>query len=182
MRTSKEEWGSWTDRSLSWDKQKEISLSFKEGTTPKQMVTAAIGIAKRYNCNILKPVEYTYDESKADPHKIAFTVECHKFTYKYFYEGGIGQSPSPEPTVTKKDIARYKDRFGTDKCIHRNFRKKYYYTDNWAGHVHEFPTLKAAKEKAAKETGMTVWIYTNFPYGRPSEIVCKANASGFTPP
>lgn len=181
MRTSKEEWGSWTDRSLSWDRQKEISLSFKEGMTPEQMVIAAIGIAKRYNCNILKPVEYTYDESKADPHKIAFTVECHKFTYKYFYEDGIGQHHNSE-TVTEKDIARYKERFGTDKCIHRDFKKKFWYSSNWNGETREFHSLKKAKEAAAKEIGMTVWIYANFPYGRPSEIVFKAEASGITPP
>ena len=41
---SKEEWGSWTDRSLAWDRQKGITLSFKEGTTPDQMVIAGIGI------------------------------------------------------------------------------------------------------------------------------------------
>jgi len=181
MRTSKEEWGSWTDRSLAWNREKEIVLSFKQGTTPEQMVIAAIGIAKRYNCNILNPVEYTYDDNKADPHKIAFTVECHKFTYKYFYDGGIGQYYGSD-TVTEKDIARYKDRFGTDKCIHKNFKKKFWYSDNWTGRVHEFRTLKKAREAAAKETGMTVWIYTNFPYGRPSEIISKAKASEFCPP
>ena len=152
MRTSKEEWGSWTDRSLSWDRQKEISLSFKEGTTPEQMVIAAIGIAK-----------------------------SHKFTYKYFYEDGIGQHHNSE-TVTEKDIARYKDHFGTDKCIHRDFKKKFWYSSNWNGETREFHSLKKAKEAAAKEIGMTVWIYTNFPYGRPSEIVFKAEASGITPP
>lgn len=44
-----------------------------------------------------------------------------------------------------------------------------------------FKTLKAAKEAAKKETGVSVAIYTNFPYGRTSEIVCFADASGFTP-
>ncbi|MBR3080996.1 MAG: hypothetical protein IKH01_14505 [Prevotella sp.] len=181
MRTRKEEWGSWTENSLAWNKEKEISLSFKEGTTPEQMVTAAISLAKRYNCNIIKPVEYTYNENKADPHKIAFTVECHRFTYKSFYDGGIGQHYGSD-TVTEKDIARYKDRFGTDKCIHKNFKKKFWYSDNWTGKVHEFKTLKKAREAAAKEIGMTVWIYTNYPYGRPSEIISKAKTSEFCPP
>ena len=179
MRTRNEEWGSWTDSSLAWDKQKEIALSFKEGTTPEQMVIAAIGIAKRYNCNILKPVEYTYDNNRTNPHKIAFIVECHRLTYKYFYEDGIGQHHGSEK-VTEKDIARYKQQFGTDKCIHKDFKKKYWFSSNWNGETRDFPSLEKAREAAAK--GMTVWIYTNFPYGRPSEIVFKAEASGITPP
>ena len=181
MRTSKEEWGNWTDRSLSWDRQKEISLSFKVGTTPEQMVIAAIGMAKRYNCKIMKPVEYTYDDNRTEPHKIAFTVECHKFTYKGFYEDGIGQHHNSE-TVTEKDVARYKDRFGTDKCIHRDFKKIFWYHDNWVGTRREFKTLEAAKKAAKKETGVSITIYTNFPYGRNSEVVCFADASGIMPP
>jgi hypothetical protein len=181
MITSKEEWGSWTDYSLAWDRQKEILLSFKQGTTPEQMVLAAISFAKRYNCNIIKPVEYTCDDNRAETPRIAFTVECHKFTYKYFYDGGIRPHYGSD-TVTEKDVARYKERFGTNKCIHKDFKKKYWYSDNWTGKVHEFRTLKKAKEAAAKEIGMTVWIYTNFPYEKPSGIICKADASGFCPP
>lgn len=178
MIEQKEYYGNYWTNDCSFDPRKTINFSFKPETRAEDMVKYAIQIAKRYNCKITKPVEY---HPAPIGGIISFEVECHQFTYKYFYDGGILQHYG-NTEVTEKDIEKYERLFGTRKCIHKDFKKKFWYSSNWNREIREFQTLKKAREAAAKEIGMTVWIYTNFPYGRPSEIVCKTNASGITPP
>ena len=45
----------------------------------------------------------------------------------------------------------------------------------------EVPEAWRAMEEAKKEVGITVAIYTNFPYGNPSRIKCFAPCSGHMP-
>ena len=138
----------------------------------------ALRLAKRYNCKIVAPVTYTPKEIGGDIH---FTVQCHSLTYHYFYEGGNIQTLH-DSHVEEKDIAQYEKQFGTRKCIHKDFKRKYWFTSNWDGRMFEFHTLKAAKERAKCAIGHSVYIYRNNPYGRPNEIACVAEASGYVPP
>ena len=174
-----EDFGSMVVRSADWKSTKKIELYFNKRLSGEQMVRQAIRIAKRYNAVITKPLEYIPDSSIGG--RIMFEVRCHNLTYRYFYDGG-NLMHCTDKEVTEKDIAKYEEQFGTKKCIDKNFKKKYWYHDNWVGTRREFKTLKAAKEAAKKETGVSITIYTNFPYGRTSKIACFAEASGFIPP
>lgn len=40
-------------------------------------------------------------------------------------------------------------------------KTNYWYKDNWNGGIHEFKTLKEAKQSAAKEDGNYIAIYRN---------------------
>lgn len=179
MYDKKEDFGSMVIRSADWETTKKIELYFNERLSGEQMVYQAIRIAKRYNAVITKPLEYIPAPSIGG--KIMFEVRCHNLTYHYFYDGG-NLLHCNDKEVTEKDISKYAEQFDTKKCIDKSFRKKYWFQDNWYGNRHEFKTLKSAKEAAKKETGVSVTIYTNFPYGRTSEIACFADASEFTPP
>lgn len=178
MRSWTEDFGQFYTNSLSWDSRKEICIRTNSDTTAEQMVVMAIALAKKYNCKIVGRVEY---KPELVGGTVSFVVECHSLTYRYFYDGGnTDRLHSSE--VKDSDIAKYREKFGTVKCIHKSFKKKYWYTDNWYGNRKEFNTLKAAKKAAGQETGNSVAIYTNYPFGRGSRIVCFAPASGITPP
>ena len=177
MHEKREDFGYMIEHSADWETTKKIELQFRDSVTGEEMVRQAIRIAKRYGATIVKPLEYFPDPSFGG--RKIFEMKCS--SYRYHLDGGRPQN-FPDKKVTDKDMENYKQQFGTDRCIDRSFKKKYWYTDNWTGSVHEFETLKAAKKAAKSETGMTIWIYTNNPYGRPSELVLKTNASGITPP
>ena len=117
--------------SADWESHKVIRLSFRERPTPKQMVRHAVAIAKRYNAQIPKPLEFIPDEMGG---KFLFEVDCHNLTYKYFFDGGRLQNCKDEK-ITAADIKRYKEKFGTDRCIDKSVKKKFWYTDNWTGKV-----------------------------------------------
>lgn len=151
--------------------------NFKQ-ISPEEMVIAAIRLAKRYNCVIINPVRFVSD--LGDDH-VEFSVKCHHQTYHFFYEYGNNHKLN-NSEVKERDIAKYEELFGTRKCIHKGFKKRWWYVDNWSGAVHEFPTLKAAKKSAKHETGISVTIYTNLPYGKGNSIACLAKASGYNPP
>lgn len=178
MRSWTENFGKFYTNSNEWDAKKKICINCNNNVTAEEMVVMAIRLAKKYNCRIIEGVEF---HPEMNGGTFSFIVECHSLTYRYFYDGGK-LAHSNDKEVTEKDLTKYQEQFGTRKCIDRNFKKKYWYADNWTGKVQEFKTLKAAKEAASQEIGNTVWIYTNLPYGRPSEIVCKTEASGTTPP
>ncbi len=179
MYEKREDFGYLVVHSADWESTKKIELCFREQLSGEKMVYHAVRIAKRYNAVITKPLEYVPDPSFGG--RIIFEVKCHNLTYHYFYDGGNLQN-CKDNEVTEKDINKYQEQFGTRKCIDKSFKKKFWYSDNWTGRVREFKTLKAAKAAAQEETGNTVTIYTNFPYGRINKIVCFADASGFTPP
>lgn len=176
---------SWTDdrysfmtSSINTDAIKTIQINRFRQITPEEMVIAAIQLAKRYNCIIIKPVRFI---STLEGDRVEFTVKCHRMTYHFFYEyGRYNHLKSPE--VKERDIVKYEQVFGTRKCIHMGFKKRWWYVDNWSGAVHEFQTLKAAKKSAKHETGISVTIYTNLPYGKGNRIACLAKASGYNPP
>ena len=178
MRSWTEDFGKFYTASSEWDAKKKICIRYDDTTTGEDMVIMAIRLAKRYNCKIIGRVEFTPGLVGGT---VSFMVECHSLTYRYFYDGGKTYKLHPSE-VNDSDIAKYRENFGTVKCIHKYFKKKYWYTDNWYGDRKEFNTLKAAKKAAWQETGNSVAIYTNFPYGRGTRIVCFAPASGFTPP
>lgn len=177
MRSWKENFGSFFTNSCDWDSKKTIEIIRKDGMTGEEMVRQAIALAKQYNCSIVKPVEYVPEIVGG---KVTFIVECHTLTYRYFYSGG-NTCHLHSAEVKDTDIEKYVQKFGTKKCIDKSFKQKFWYSDNWNGTVHEFNTLKAAIEAASSEVGNTVTIYRNRPYGRGSEIVCFAEASGFVP-
>ena len=178
MRQWVEKYASFMTRSIDTDKIKTIQICDYRRITPKEMVIVAIRLAKQYNCNIIKPVTFVTGMVGGN---VEFTVECHRLTYHFFYcYGHINHLHNAE--VKDSDLAKYKEKFGTTKCIHKGFQKQYWFASNWNRSIKEFRTLKAAKEAATHEIGNSVAIYTNFPYGRSSEIVCFANASGITPP
>jgi hypothetical protein len=181
MNSWTEEFGKFMTLSVDTDATKEIILcSNNTGRrmSPGEMVILAIRLAKQYNCNIVEPVEYTPEMVGG---RIHFTIECHRLTYRYFYAyGNLSHLSSSE--VTEKDLAKYEQQFHTRKCIQRGFKKRWWFNDKWDGHRHEFLTLKAAKAAAKEQCGASVTIYTNYPYGRTSEIACFADASGFMPP
>lgn len=178
MRQWTEPYASIMTRNVDDDAVKTIHITNYGRLSPKEMVIVAIKLAKQYNCIITKPVTFTPEMVGG---RVTFSVECHRLTYHFMYRYGL-TTHLRSTEVKDSDIAKYKEKFGTTKCIHQGFKKKYWYTDNWYGERKEFKTLKAAKEAAKQETGNSVTIYTNFPYGRGSEIVCFAKASGFTPP
>ena len=149
--------------------------------TAQDMVRAAIAYAKAYNCRIVKPVEYFPPKDCMTYGYVAFEVECHSFTSQAVYDYGIKWF-CHDHVVTGKDVEEYRQRFNTTRCIHRGWKRRYWYRDNWHGDSHEFPTLTAAREAASRETGNVVYIYRNYPYGRYPEIACVAPASGCTPP
>ena len=177
MRSWRENFGSFFTNSNGWDSQKVIEICRTDGLTGKDMVRQAIALAKLYGCRIVKPVEYVPEVVGG---RILFTVECHTLTNRYFYDDGNTYRLN-NSEVRDSDVERYFKEFGTRTCIDRHFKRKYWYRDNWHGDEHSFNTLKAAKEAASRETGNTVTIYRNHPYGRMNEIVCFAEASGFTP-
>ena len=178
MRQWTESYASFMTKSIDADTIKTIHICDYRRMSANDMVTVAIRLAKQYNCNIIKPVTFIPGLVGGS---VGFTVECHRLTYHFFYTyGHINHLHSA--VVKDSDIVKYKEKFGTTKCIHVGFRKKYWFASNWNRSIKEFRTLKAAKEAATHEIGNSVTIYTNFPYGQPSEIVCFANASGITPP
>ena len=113
--------------------------------------------------------------------KFLFEVDCHNLTYKYFFDGGRLQNCKDEK-ITAADIKRYKEKFRTDRCIDKSFKKKFWYTDNWTGKVKEFKTVKAAVEAANQEVGWLIAIYTNYPCGKPSSLLVRTESIGFMPP
>lgn len=178
MRSWKEEFGSFYTNACVWDSKREISMGYSDQTTGEEMVIKAISLAKKYNCKIVGKVTFTPESVGG---RVSFIVECHSLTYRYFYDGGkVFTLHNSE--VKESDLQKYEKLFGTRSCVDETFRKHYWYTDNWTGRIHSFPTLKAARKGAAMEMGMTVTIYTNQPYGRPSVFVEYASASGSTPP
>lgn len=177
MYERKEDFGYMVEHSADYEMTKKIELQFRDNVSGKEMVRQAVRIAKRYGAVITKPLEYFPDPSFGG--RKIFEMKCSK--YRYHLDGGKPHL-FPDKKVTERDIEDYKNNFGTDTCIDRSFKKKYWYTDNWYGNTREFPSLKAAKKAASQETGMCVWIYTNHPYGRPSELIFKSPASGITPP
>lgn len=179
MYETREYFGYLIDRSADWESTKKLELQFREKPSGKQMVRIAIQIAKRYNVSITKPLEYINDPSYGG--RFLFEVKCHNLSYHHFFSGGNRQHYN-ENEVTEKDVNKYFELFGTRKCIQKGFKKKFWYSDNWTSKIHEFKTLKAAKKTAEQETGNVIYIYTNFPYGKLSKMVCKTDASGFTPP
>ena len=178
MYERREEFGYMTVLSADWESHKVIRLSFRERPTPKQMVRHAVAISKRYNAPITKPLEFIPDEMGG---KFLFEVDCHNLTYKYFFDGGRLQNCKDEK-ITANDIKKYKEKFGTDRCIDKSFKKKFWYTDNWTGKVKEFKTVKAAVEAANQEVGWIIDIYTNYPCGKPSALLVRTEAIGFMPP
>ena len=178
MRSWTEDFGKFYTNSNMWDSIKKICISYKNDTTGEEMVRMAISLAKKYNCRIVGQVEYTPETVGGTVH---FTVECHQLTYRYFYDGG-SLNHLHSPRVTEKDLQRYEEQFGTLKCSQKNYKKQYYFTDNWNGSLLYFNSLKKAKEVAESQIGDSVCIYETRPYGRGSQIVCFATASGITPP
>lgn len=178
MRSWTEEFGKFYTASADWDARKNICIRYDDNTTGEEMVIMAIRLAKRYNCKIVGRVEFAPGMVSGT---VSFVVECHSLTYRYFYEGGKTYKPRPSE-VTEKDLQKYEQQFGTRSCVDPCFKKKFWFADNWNGNILEYPTLRKAKKGAKRQTGITCCIHENFPYGRPSKIVCFAPASGFTPP
>ena len=178
MRSWKEEFGSFNTNASGWESRKEISMGYNDETTAEEMVITAIRLAKKYNCKIVGKVKYTPGQVGGP---VSFTVECHSLTYRYFYDGGkTNKLHSSE--VKESDLVKYEEQFGTRSCVHEGFKKQFWFTDNWNGQVHYYPTLRKAKAAAKRQIGSVCYIYETFPYGRQSKIVCKAPASGVTPP
>ncbi len=178
MRSWKENFGSFFTNSCAWDSKKTIEIIRKDGMTGEEMVRQAIALAKQYNCSIVKPVEYVPEIVGG---KVNFTVECHTLTYRYFYEYGKTYTLHGSE-VRECDLQKYEAKFGTRRCIHKGYKKQFWFTDNWNGQVLYYPSLRKARKAASRQTGNVCYVYETFPYGQHSRIVCKAPASGFTPP
>lgn len=178
MKSWTENFGKFYTNSFDCDTRKEIFIGYDDNTTGEDMVIMAIQLAKRYNCKIVGRVEYTPGLIGG---KVSFVVECHSLSYRYFY--GYGKTYSlRNPEVQECDLQKYEKQFQTRKCIHKGYKKQFWFTDNWSGRTLYFPSLRKAKAAASKQTGNICYIYETFPYGRNSQMVCRAPASGFTPP
>ena len=178
MRSWTENFGKFYTNASNWDSRKEIFIEYNNETTGEDMVIMAIRLAKMYNCRIVEKVHFTSDLVRG---KVSFTVECHSLTYRYFYDDGKTCHLHCSE-VTEKDLQKYEQMFGTRSCEDQCFEKKFWFTDNWNGNILEYSTLRKAKAEAKKQTGNSCCIYETFPYGRPSQIVCFAPASGITRP
>lgn len=181
MHSWKEEFGSFMVNDPDWKSTKEIVICIDDKMTGEDMVTTAIKFCKRFFCSIIGQVKYTPDSWGSG--KVTFRVKCHKLTYHGLYEDGKKKIIGPaNPMVSTKDIENYKKSFGISECLHENYKKDFYFKDNWNGEILHFSSLKKAQDAAAKQTGNVAFIYETFPYGRPSRIVKVADASGVTPP
>ncbi len=178
MRSWREDFGWFSTNARDWQSRKEITMGYSDYMTGEQMVITAIRLAKKYNCRIVDNVKFMPGLVGGT---VSFTVECHSQTYRYFYDGGRAYKLHSSE-VKQNDLERYREQFGTTECVHVGFKKQYWFTDNWDGHVHYYPSLRKAKEEARKQTGVSCCIYETSPYGRMSRIVCFAPASGSTPP
>ena len=154
----------------------KVTIVKSEEHTPEGYVRTAIKFVKQMKCVIQRQVEF--DNEKG----ITFEVKCSSKTSRFIYEYGSSLAASCLQSVTDNDIKAYIEKFGTDKCAHPGFQKKYWYSDNWTGRVHYFDNLTEAKKEAKKETGQSVSIYTNAPCCNYGSFVCYAEASGITPP
>lgn len=178
MNSWKENFGRFYTNAAEGDAKKKICIQYNDNTTGEEMVIMAIRLAKRYNCKIIGRVEYTPGIGDGT---VSFMVECHSLTYRYFYKHGKTNTLHRDE-VTEKDIRNYEQKFGKTECIQEGYKKQFWFTDNWNGQVLYYPTLRKAKAAARRQTGNSCCIYETFPYGRRSQIACKAPASGFTPP
>lgn len=155
-----------------------ITVQVRDRKDPKKQVIQAIRFAKMMRCKIIRRVEYHPTDNGGTTD---FQVRCNRFTDRSLYEYGTTYSSYHASGIDIKDVKAYKKAFRTDRTVQPGFRKRFWYSDNWTGLVHTFHTLKKAMEEAKKEVGITVAIYTNFPYGNPSRIKCFAPCSGHMP-
>lgn len=147
-----------------------ISIRKSGDETPQELVKKAIMFANEYKCSICRQVEYTCDEG------VTFQVECDSKTSRFIYEHG--KSSIGKASVTTKNLKDYKAKFGTDRCVHKNFVKKYWYTEQFHGETFCFDTLEKALASAKTAYGNTVTIWTNVEMHNYSQRVCEAKASG----
>lgn len=181
MHSWKEEFGSFIINDPDWKANKEIIICIDDKMTGEDMVTTAIKFCKRFNCSIAEQVKYIPDSWGGG--KVTFHVKCHRLTYRGLYEDGNKKEMGPaHPNVSSKDIEKYIQSFGISECLHEDFKKDFYFKDNWNGEILHFPSLKKAQKAAVRQTGNVIYIYENFPYGRPPRIAKVAEASGITPP
>lgn len=145
----------------------------------EDMVRNAIMLAKRYGCHIVGKVRFIREMVGG---RVVFDVMCDGRTYQGFYEYGRKRAVVQTPTVTEKDMKGYEAMFGTRECVDEGFEKRFWFSDNWNGTIHEFKTLRKAVNAARKQYGNCIYIYENFPYGRMSRIAKVANASGIILP
>lgn len=155
-----------------------LTIQITSEGDPAKQVIRAIRFAKKYRCRIIRRVEY-------HPAMVGgwtdFKVKCDSRTDRSLWDGGRFYNAYAPSGITVTDIKAYKREFRTDRCVQPGFKKEFWYTSNWDGLKIVSATLKEAMKKARKEYGETVAIYTNFPYGRCSEIKCFAPCSGFMP-
>ena len=147
-----------------------ISIRRSGDETPQELVKKAIMFANEYKCSICRQVEYTHDEG------VTFQVKCDSKTSRFIYE--YGKSSIAKASVTAKDLKAYKANFGTDGCVHKDFVKKYWYTEPFHGETLYFDTLEKALASAKTAYGDTVTIWTNMEMENRSHRVCEAKASG----
>lgn len=176
MYSTKEEYGSFVVTGYT----NIVTVTICNEASLEDYVKMAIKFAKHKKCTIHRQVEY---HPELVGGSISFDVLCNSKTNVLVYQYGHGfGSKNNNPSVTQKDLDEYRQRFGTTKCNHPGFKKKFWYSDNWTGQVHYFDDLKEAKKEAKKETGESVSIYTNKPCCYYGSFVCYAEASGITPP
>lgn len=146
-----------------------VQILRKGDETPKELVRKAIMFANEFKCRICRRVEYVDNEG------VTFEVKCDSKTNRFIYM--YGSMNYGRASCTPKSLRAYQREFSTDRCIHRGFVKKYWFTEDFHGDRLSFNTLDEAIEEAASAYGYTVYIYTNVEFGG-TELVCKAKASG----
>lgn len=147
-----------------------VQINRTGNETPSELVEMAIMFANHYKCTISRRVEYASREG------VTFQVKCDSNTSRFIYE--YGKIAIGNASVSGKDLMEYNELFGTTKCIHKGFEKKFWYCDNFHGDTHTFNTLEVAVESASKEYGNIIYIYTNVEMQAHSRLECKVKASG----
>ena len=182
MHTWREEYASFRMDGCEWQKIREVQILGNNTSKPmtgEEMVIIALKFAKQHKCRIRSRVIYTKDIMGGS---VTVEIECNNRTTKSIYEHGSYCYGNNNPTITERDISRYEAEFETKKCFDETFRKSYWYKDNWTGEIHHFSSLNKAVKSAQQEIGNCIYIYTNHPYGRNSELIKVQEASGRIPP
>lgn len=152
----------------------DIQIVRNEDDSPLELVRKAIMFANAHKCTISRRVEYTAEKG------VTFQVKCDSNTSGFIYE--YGRMAMWNASVSDKDLKMYEQKFGTTGCVHKGFKKSFWYCDNFHGHTHTFRTLKEAIESASNEHGNVIYIYTNVEMHNYSRLAHKAKASGICLP
>lgn len=177
MHEWKESYGTFRIEGSDCHSKKTVQILGNHTRTPmngEEMVHIALKFAKQHKCRIVTPVSYQPTELGG---KLTFEIECDRKSSRTIYLYGTGHYSSLNPIIKDRDFKQYQEAFNTKVALHPDFKKQYWFKDNWNGEIHYFNTQKEAENAAANAYGYTVYIYTNQPYGRPTKLVKRVTAS-----